>query len=417
MKTMGHEIATLMRKEIIETIREFKSLGLFIVFCAIFFPMFSLFGNTEISAALIEDSLTNQKGTVGVRGDIELVQQVLASKKELQVKPLLDLDPVKSIEDNIYNVVVVMPKQSSEPKQTIGESIDVFYDSHQEGTIAWAVEVAAALNSSQIQMLKAKLRQVGISTETDVLPKVDYKSIVNVERKSAAPLSETLPTVILFFITTVAIGGAIGGITMERENKRLAQLLLLPIKRSSILYSLLFVISGISLLPVMAGLFSLSWAFSLDEIADRLKMHNLVVDIPPETVAWLLLLSVPIAISVTATSLLFSSYYRVAQQARGYSLLYMVLLNGLIRYLLNFHALERVVAFIPIVNSVFIMQQALNGKADPAQIIIATVSTLAVSAWMIEISAKKLDDQRLLFGIERAPTTRFRLGKTSPSET
>lgn len=404
MKTMGHEIATLMRKEIVETIREFKSLGLFIVFCAVFFPMFSLFGNTEISSALIEDSLTNQKGTVGVRGDIELVRQVLASKKELQVKPLLDLDPVKSIEDNIYNVVVVMPKTNSDHRQkTEDESIDVFYDSHEEGTIAWAVEVAAALNSSQIQMLKSKLRQVGVSTATDALPKVEYKSIVNVERKSAAPLSETLPTVILFFITTVAIGGAIGGITMERENKRLAQLLLLPIKRSSILYSLLFVISGISLLPVMAGLFSLSWAFSLDEVADRLKMHNLVVDIPPETVAWLLLLSIPIAISVTATSLLFSSYYRVAQQARGYSLLYMVLLNGLIRYLLNFHALDRVVAFIPIVNSVFIMQQALDGKADPAQIIIATVSTLAVSAWMIELSAKKLDDQRLLFGIERAP--------------
>ncbi|MCC6978210.1 MAG: ABC transporter permease [Candidatus Melainabacteria bacterium] len=415
---MGHEIATLMRKEIVETIREFKSLGLFIVFCAIFFPMFSLFGNTEISAALIEDSLTNQKGTVGVRGDIELVRQVLTSKKELEVKPLFDLDPVKSIEERIYDVVVVMPETNSDHKQkSEEESIDVFYDSHAEGTIAWALEVAAALNSSQIQMLKSKLRQIGVATAPEALPKVDYKSIDIVERKGSAPLSETLPTVILFFITTVAIGGAIGGITMERENKRLAQLLLLPIKRSSILYSLLFVISGISLLPVMAGLFSLSWAFSLDEVADRLKMHNLVVDVPPETVAALLLLSVPIAISVTATSLLFSSYYRVAQQARGYSLIYMVALNGLIRYILNFHALDGVVAFIPIVNSVFVMQRMLDGKVDALQIIIATISTLAVSAWMIEISARKLDDQRLLFGIERAPKFQPRWGKTSQSKT
>ncbi len=63
MKTMGHEIATLMRKEIIESIREYQIDRAFhVVFCAMFFPMFSLFGNTEISAALIEDSLTNKKG-------------------------------------------------------------------------------------------------------------------------------------------------------------------------------------------------------------------------------------------------------------------------------------------------------------------------------------------------------------------
>ncbi len=396
---MGLEILTLMRKEIVECIREFKSLGLFIVFCSLFFPMFSLFGNTEISAALIEDSLTNQKGKVGVRGDVEFVKQVLKDKKELDVKPLLNLDPVKSVQDYVYDIVVVIPEVKSSKEKTI----DVFYDSHSEGTITWAVEVAAAMNSSQMQMLKAKLRQIGVNAYPDSIPKVNYKSIEDVERKGAAPLSETLPTVILFFITTVAIGGAIGGITMERENKRLAMLLLLPIKRVSILYSLLMVVAGISLLPVLAGLFSLSWAFSLDEIADRLKLHNLVVAVPPETVLSIMLLSIPIAISITASSLLFSCFYRNAQQARGYSLIFMVALNGLIRYILTFKALESVMVFIPVANTVYVMQQALDGKADAVDITIATVTSLAVSVWMIHVGARMLDDEKLLLGVERAP--------------
>lgn len=425
---MGHEIATLMRKEIIECIREFKSLGLFIAFCALFFPMFSLFGNTEISAALIEDSLTNQKGKVAVSGDVEFVKQVLKDKTELEIKPLLDLEPIKSIQDDVYDIVVVMPeaaspKDSNESNETsiatnIGQThamrhnepesktIDVFYDSHSEGTITWAVEVAAAMNSSQMQMLRSKLRQVGVRNYPDAIPTISYKSIENVERKGAAPLSETLPTVILFFITTVSIGGAIGGITMERENKRLMMLLLLPIKRASILYSLLLVVSGISLLPVLAGLFSLSWAFSLDEIADRLKLHHLIVSIPPETVLWLMLLTIPIAISVTACSLLFSCYYRVAQQARGYSLIFMVVLNGLIRYILNFKALESIMPFVPVANSVYVMQQALDGKADAVEIIIATAISLATSIWMIHHGASKLDDEKLLLGIEHEPKFR-----------
>lgn len=404
---MGHEILTLMRKEVIETIREFKSLGLFIAFCAMFFPMFSLFGNTEISAALIEDSLTNKKGKVGVRGDVDFVRQVLKDKKDLEVKPLLDLDPVKSVEDDVFDIVVAIPeqssKQSNDGKKPEAKTIDVFYDSHSEGTITWAVEVAAAMNSSQLQMLRSKLRKIGVDTYPDAIPKVGYKSIEDVERKGAAPLSETLPTVILFFITTVAIGGAIGGITMERENKRLAMLLLLPIKRESILYSLLLVISGISLLPVLAGLFSLSWAFSLDEIADRLRLHNLTVAVPPETVLWLMLLTIPIAISVTACSLLFSCYYRVAQQARGYSLIFMVVLNGLVRYILTFKALESIMPFIPVANSIFVMQQALDGKATAFEIIAATSISLAVSFWMIQIGASKLNDEKLLLGVERAP--------------
>ncbi|HNB20876.1 MAG TPA: ABC transporter permease [Candidatus Melainabacteria bacterium] len=407
---MGHEILTLMRKDIIETIREFKSLGLFIMFCAIFFPMFSLFGNTEISAALIEDQLSNQRGKVGVRGDVELVRDLLKEKKELDVSPLFDMDPIKAVEDDVYDITVVMPEtekasQSNTPSTSAADkpTIDVFYDSHSEGTITWAVEVAAAMSSSQMKMLRTKLTKVGVQAYPDAVPKVSYKGIADVERKGAAPLSETLPTVILFFVTTVAIGGAIGGITMERENKRLAQLLLLPIKRSSILYSLLLVVSGISLLPVLAGLFSLSWAFSLDEIADRLKMHNLVVTVPPETVLWLMLLTVPIAISVTATSILFSCYYRVAQQARGYSLIYMVVLNGIVRYIITLKSLEGVMLFIPIVNSVYVMQRALDGKADTQEISLATIITLATSVWMIQIGAKKLSDEKLLLGVERAP--------------
>lgn len=427
---MGHEILTLIRKEIVETLREFKSLGLFIAFCAIFFPMFSLFGNTEISAALIEDQLSNTKGKVGVRGDLELVRDVLKEKRELDVNPLYNLEPIKAIEDDVYDIVVVLPESStsedasaasrSSDKKTTSEktsdekqTIDVFYDSHSEGTITWAVEVAAAMSSSQMKMLRTKLKKVGVERYPDAVPKVKYKGIADVERKGAAPLSETLPTVILFFITTVAIGGAIGGVTMERENKRLAQLLLLPIKRSSILYSLLFVVSGISLFPVLAGLFSLSWAFSLDEIADRLKMHNLVVSVAPETVLWLMLLTVPIAISVTATSILFSCYYRVAQQARGYSLIYMVVLNGVVRYIITLKSLESIMTFIPVVNSVYVMQQALDGKADAFEIIIATIISLGASAWMIELGAKKLSDEKLLLGVERAP--RFQMfGKENP---
>lgn len=399
---MGHEILTLMRKDIIETIREFKSLGLFIMFCAIFFPMFSLFGNTEISAALIEDQLSNTRGKIGVRGDIELVKDLLKEKKELDVSPLFDMDPIKAVADDVYDITVVMP-ETEKASQVDKPTIDVFYDSHSEGTITWAVEVAAAMSSSQMKMLRTKLTKVGVQAYPDAVPKVSYKGIADVERKGAAPLSETLPTVILFFVTTVAIGGAIGGITMERENKRLAQLLLLPIKRSSILYSLLLVVSGISLLPVLAGLFSLSWAFSLDEIADRLKMHNLVVTVPPETVQWLMLLTVPIAISVTATSILFSCYYRVAQQARGYSLIYMVVLNGIVRYIITLKSLEGAMLFIPIVNSVYVMQRALDGKADALEISVATIITLATSIWMIQIGAKKLSDEKLLLGVERAP--------------
>ncbi|MBX9951753.1 MAG: ABC transporter permease [Candidatus Obscuribacterales bacterium] len=409
---MGHEILTLMRKEIIETLREFKSLGLFIVFCSVFFPMFSLFGNTEISAALIEDQLSNTKGKVGVRGDVELVRDLLKERKELEVNSLFDLDPIKAIDGDVYDIVVVLPESSKlEPKNLEEKpTIDVFYDSHSEGTITWAVEVAAAMSSSQMKMLRTKLKRVGVENYPDAVPKVNYKGIADVERKGAAPLSETLPTVILFFITTVAIGGAIGGITMERENKRLAQLLLLPIKRSSILYSLLFVVSGISLLPVLAGLFSLSWAFSLDEIVDRLKMHNLVVTVPPETVFWLMLLTVPIAISVTATSILFSCYYRIAQQARGYSLIYMVVLNGIVRYIMTLKSLEGVMLYIPVVNSVYVVQQALDGKADAFEISIATIITLAASAWMIRIAATKLSDEKLLVGVERAPKLQL-LGK------
>lgn len=390
---MQVELTTLMRKEVIETLREGKSLLIFIIFCALFFPMFSLFGDTEISAALIEDSLSNQRGKVGVRGDMSVVREVLRNKPELEVRDIGEAEPVQTIEDEVYDVVVLMPEKDGD--------IEVLYNSHHEGTIAWAVEIAGGISASQKQLLQNKLKSRGINERPIETPKITYKNITAVERHGGAPLSDTLPGVIVFFISTVAIGGAIGGITMERENKRMIMLLLLPIKRSSIMYSLLNIISLVSLLPIVSGLLSLSWAFSLDEIRDRLQAHNLDVSVPPEVALMIFLYSLPIAFGVTALSLRFACYFRVAQSARGYSLIFMLALNGVLRYLVSMASTNPVIEYIPLVNSTNVMQQALNGVFNPVQIIIATVSTFAFSFWLMNASAKLLNDETLLLGIEK----------------
>ncbi|MBC7997891.1 MAG: ABC transporter permease [Leptolyngbya sp.] len=392
---MRVELTTLMHKEALETLREGKSLMVFIVFCALFFPMFSLFGDTEISAALIEDSLTNQRGKIGVRGDMSIVREVLKNKPELQIRDIGDAEPVQTIEDEVFDIVVLMPEKDGD--------IEVLYNSHHEGTIAWAVEIVGGISISQKQLLHNKLKSRGIEKGLIETPQIILKNISAVERHGSAPLSDTLPGVIVFFISTVAIGGAIGGITMERENKRMIMLLLLPIKRTSIMYSLLIVISLVSLLPIISGLFSLSWAFSLDEIRDRLQAHNLIVSVPPEAVLMILLYSLPLSCGVTALSLYFACFYRVAQTARGYSLVFMLGINGVIRYLASLAPTNPIIQYLPVVNSLNVMQQALNAVFDPAQIIIATVSTIGFSVWLMNVSANLLNDETLLLGIEKRP--------------
>jgi sodium transport system permease protein len=332
---------------------------------------------------------------VGVRGDASLVREVLRSKPDLEVRDLGEAEPIQTIEDEVYDVVVLMPEKEGD--------IEVLYNSHREGTIAWAVEIAAGISASQKQILQSKLISRGINKRPIETPKITYKNIAAIERHGSAPLSDTLPGVIVFFISTVAIGGAIGGITMERENKRMAMLLLLPIKRSSIMYSLLITIALVSLLPILSGLFSLSWAFSLDEVRDRLQAHNLNVSVPPENVLMLMLYSLPIAFGVTALSLCFACFYRVAQTARGYSLIFMIALNGAVKSLALLAPTNPLIQFVPLANSVNVMQQALNGVFNPIQIILATVITFGFSIWLMHWSARLLNDEALLLGIERKP--------------
>lgn len=411
---MLHEVLILARKEFLECKRELRSFTLFVLFCSFFFPQFVIFGSPKVSSALLEDSLKAEVVRVGIKGDRQVMSEVLKSHDEIRVFPIeKGMDPVSAIKSDKLDVAVLIPDELGEPAllnstdTRHAPEVVVLYDAQKETSLTWVIDIATKLSGYNSEFLKKRFKALGIDETEYAEPKVLYQSVTSPQDiDSSTPLSRTLPLVVLFFVSTVAISGAIGGITIERENKRLLYMMLSPINRSSIMYSLLLVLSTLSLLPIILGSLATELMFHAPYVVSKLAKHGITISISVENFFSLILLTIPLAVAIVATALCFSTLFRTSQQARGYSLLYMVAVNALSSWVLSLNIGWPYLVFIPIVNVAQCMRTALTGTYEWTWIIASTAYSLAFAYLVTREASKLLAREDLLMGVDKAPNTR-----------
>ncbi|HEY9784567.1 MAG TPA: ABC transporter permease [Candidatus Obscuribacterales bacterium] len=457
---MLEEVMILSRKEFLECFRELRSFVFFLAFCSFFFPQFVMFGNPQISSAMLEDAIKKDKIKLGIHGAGDIVRDALRNHEDIIVSDCDDPDPGKAVKDEKFDIVIsIPPALKTEPlakshdirratagdgssetdaeredapgvkaRSTIPEltvmynaqkdapgvkasnkipELTVMYNAQKETSLTWVITIASDLIDYNKPLLRKRLKEIGITEEQ---PGVTFKSITTMTKEDhLAPLSQTVPYVILFFIATVAISGAIGGITIERENKRLLYLLLMPVRRTSIIYALLLVLSVLSLIPIIFGLLALSGMFQLPAVAARLAKHGLALSITPATFAATVLLSAVLSAVVTSSAVFFSTLYRNAQQARGYSLLYMVIVNALVGWLLSVGLSHPILCLIPVANLTECLKQVLIGANDWFFLIASVLTSAAFTYLFAKWSAPLLGREDLLMGLDKPPRLRRRL--------
>lgn len=424
---MIREVLILIRKEYLECFRELRSFSLFLLFCSFFFPQFVIFGSPKISSAILEDTLKAEVVNIGIKGNKDLVSFILKKNERVAVVDLKDQDPVPMIKKGKLDLVILMPKdlgdkqgttpgaviahdaasspaQPTETKDGSAPEMVVLYDAQKESSLSWVIHIASELSTYNEQLLKHKFKAMGIKEAEFSQPEVTYKSISNSEESdSSAPLGRTLPLVALFFISTVGISGAIGGVSIERETKRMLYLLLTPVKRSSIMFSLLTVITSLSLIPIVFGTFATEAMFEAPPLASKLAAHGLNITITFSDLVTLVLMSIPLALSIVSTSLYFSTFFRTSQQARGYSLLYMVAVNALSSWILSLNLPWPILVLLPVVNMAQCMRGALMGAYEWPWIALSSIWSLVFAYFVTIGSSKLLAREDLLLGVDHAP--------------
>lgn len=401
------EILTVFRKELIETVRDWRTLFVGILVPLILYP-FGLIVASKIMVArrtkndtVVTRVLVTGPGATWFRNDFAQYPQV----------KLMDDDgtnPIESLQRGKVDVVVTVPSDVSKPyvPSSATPEITVRVDELRDSNGAY-LRVGKMLTDARLRLSEKRISAYGI--ESPWLRTLHFTStnVENAAKRSGAWLSLTLPITLVLLLLTGTLFPAIDLITGERERGTLPILLVSGVRRESIVYGKLLVVFGIGFLTVVLLLSSLilMLSTSLSKVEDG--SGAFVLSLSPSNIFLTIPLAIPLIMLFGSIAVWISSYSRNFQQGQGYSVPYMMIAMFLSAVsLFPVKHLPAAIYIVPISNICVCMTEILRGDFNWAAVLTTFISSAFYGVYVTRIAIDLLSKEEILFKIQVSPNRR-----------
>jgi len=401
------EIATIFRKELKETVRDWRTLCVGILIPLILYPVSLIVASKIMVARRVKNDtgvtrvLVTGPGAAWFRTEFAENPQVILVDEGAGT-------PVELLESGKADVVVTVPGDLGQPyvPSAVTPVITVQVDELKDSNGAF-LRVNRLLIDARLKLSEKRITDAGI--ESPWL-KVLHFSSVNVEnatRRSGAWLSLTLPITLVLLILMGTLFPAIDLITGERERNTLPLLLVSAVKRESIVYGKLLVVFSIGLLTVVLLLASLMLMLSttLSKVEDG--SGAFVFSLSPANILLTIPLAFPLILLFGSIAVWLSAYSRNFQQGQGYSVPYMMVGMFLSCVsILPVKHLPAAIYVVPVSNVCVCMTEILRGEFNWLAVLTTFVSSTFYGLYVSRIAIDLLSKEEILFKIQISPTRR-----------
>ncbi|MDR7483805.1 MAG: ABC transporter permease subunit [Armatimonadota bacterium] len=372
----------VFRKEMVETLRDRRTLLSAVVLPALTMPL------VVLAVPLLIDrqqrALRDQPVRVAVAGG-EIRELVEAGVRDGVFAPVTAAAPVLALQRG--EVDAVLAPQPAVPGQP--QLVAVLYDGTRPASRA-AIEkitrVAAALAQRD---LEAALRAGGASAGTVIRILVDPRDVAPAARAGGALLATALP---FFLAVWLLLGGQYAALDVgigERERGTLEGLLAAPPSRSAL-------VAGKFLAVLVPALLALLVMLASAMLAIRLGGRSLIpgavrVGLPLGSIPWLLLAGTALGGFLSAAQLTLSLAARTLREAQqAFTALYLLVAVPVILEPLLVGSLDAPrTALVPVLNAVWTIRRVLLAESQPWEAAL-TAASLAAATAVVLVGATRL---------------------------
>ncbi|MDR7522193.1 MAG: ABC transporter permease subunit [Armatimonadota bacterium] len=369
----------VFRKEMVETLRDRRTLLAAVVLPALTMPL------VVLAVPLLIDrqqrALRDQPVRVAVAGG-EIPELVEAGVRDGIFAPVAAAAPVQALQR--AEVDAVLAPQPAVPGQP--HLVAVLYDGTRPASRA-AIEkitrVAAALAQRD---LEAALRAGGASAGPVIRILVDPQDVAPATRTGGALLATALP---FFLAVWLLLGGQYAALDVgigERERGTFEGLLAAPPSRSALVAGKFLAVLAPALLALLVMLASAM-------LAIRLGGRSLVpgavrVGLPLASIPWLLLAGTALGGFLSAAQLALSLAARTLREAQqAFTALYLLVAVPVILEPLLAGSLDAPqTALVPVLNAVWTIRRVLLAESQPWEAAL-TAASLAAATLVVLVGA------------------------------
>lgn len=234
------------------------------------------------------------------------------------------------------------------------------------------------------------------------------EAVATPEKVGGSILGQIVPLILIVMTITGAIYPAIDLTAGERERGTLETLMVAPVPTVDLIAGKFVVVALVGMLSALLNLLSIGGTVYLGGLGSLLAQGSPVV-IPINSLPWVLLIMIPLAVMFSALLLAVCSFARSFKEAQNYVMPVMVaaLIPAVIGVLPGTR-LEGPLLVMPVTNITILTRDLFMGKFDYANILLVTLSTTLYAAAAVAVAAKLFGQEAVLFADSGSIKTIFR---------
>lgn len=390
------EILTVWQREIVDTLRDRRSLVLIVVIPLVVMPAFVLLPSMLRQQEVQELAPVAQP--IALQDGAEAPGLVAMIQASGMLRIVEHPDPEQALKDGQIALWVIVPP-ALEKKIAQGEptELQVKYNPGRSLSRLAREKFSALWEGYRRQVVAQTLSEQGCPPELVRPVPVNYEA--SQEQAGMALLSVLLP---LFLVMWAAMGGyytALEAAVGEKERKTLEALLVAPVSRSSLVIGKVLAILTVT---IFAEVISVGGLVAALYAAPRLlrveALAELKFALTPEIV--LLMLALVSALAALMSAIIFALFFytRGIREAQSHAnwVTFGVMIPALI---VQFREIEPslTMLLVPVFNVVLVFKELLLGQIHATHIGVALGSSLLYALLAIWIAVRVFENERVLF--------------------
>lgn len=399
-------IKEIFKKEILDIVRDRKSIFMMIVVPILLYPIIMVLLMGIMNSSI--NKMTSETITLGLSsapnaefveivdsenairekedtlGNIEIKTNIKDYKSELE-KGEIDAYIDNSIKDNDYKVIINSASDES------GIKSDAIFD---------------VMNKYKRKMSEREIEKHGLNSKQILEPiKYEKVDITNSAKKAGMLLGQVIPFILIIGVLFGSIYPAIDVMAGEKERGTLETLFSLPISNMELVIGKYMAVSASAILTSLLNIISMSCTLGYFMKAESIynpSMVHINYSVLGGAVLITIVSVILFAQVVSALAMCVCSFAKTFKEAQNYitPLMLVIMVPAYISMIPNI-SLSRITATIPVVNISLLIKSVISLRANMKMVSLVLIVNLIFVLISLVLLSKIFNSEDILFGEKR----------------
>jgi sodium transport system permease protein len=397
---MFRNVRIVYRKELLDTIRDRRTIISMIVVPILLFPLLTL-GLSSFMAVMMQKSEAERHKIAFVgKESAPILYAMIDTSTKVEIVEIPFIDSVKqAILNKDIKAAIIVPEHFQDKVESFDSaSIQILYNAAETKSDFALSRLKDLVSTYTQQILDTRLMARGMDPALLKPFKVNEENVASKEKMGGFVLSMFLPYMIVILSMVGAMYTAIDLTAGEKERGTLETILVSPIPRWQLAAGKFLTILTTSVLSTVLAIISMTLTMAYGFMAAGPMAGKMALSITPSMIFIILLMMIPTACLFSALLMSISIFAKSYKEAQSYvsPLMTVVILPAMVTFIPGVE-LNLKLAFVPLVNICLSIKEALIGNINWFYIAIIFLSTLIYAAFAIFVTHRMFEKESVLF--------------------